>query len=404
MKRNLVVTIEFQKTYLQICAIETINDNNVEIFNKQAPLNQWLTFIPHSLDAIANKTGITTPHISVIIENSPEVKGDIKVSDVALTLPDKVVTSEAVQNLLAKAKIKYENEKVAAINVQPLNYRLKDLITKSYSQAPLGKKGSLLKARVSVSVIQKEVFDWINKVAQKCNFQIAQMLLKAQALSQNYLSVNALNQGSSLLYIGWKHSFLTINEKKATTQVLSFPNLGYEKLLTMIAQTFNLSLEKAKHLLMVHGDLAGKPIVHLASHKLGTWELTISSKLKMIIITFIKHLLSLTKKYLEQAKAFTYPLVLAGNLNDIANLKPYLTSHFSHLMLYQPLSYCELKQENQATLGVINYNKIVLQILGQKELVLAKTHPNTLSALKKPKKRNWWSLSIPKWGGKYEWN
>lgn len=315
MKRNIVTTITFSTGAVNLTVLEKLSTNVVEIFNASGELKYVNHFLSTSLKEAEKLVGAKLSTVGVVIEPSKQIDAKIDLTQENIKISGDSVSQKDIDNIIELTKKRfdvYKERKV--ILVQPLKYDVHDLITKSYSGAPIDKRGHALTVSSAVTTISLEAYDYITQVTASLSLDVSQILLSPQSISQNHLSESALVSGAVLIHVSENQSFVTINKNRATVASMSIYDYGFKNLVNGIAHKFNCSNAEARDLLVAHGSFDESNRV-IYTHQIGLKEqIFTSADLSVIMKTFMNSLLMVIKKFLQQKNISNLPIVISGKI------------------------------------------------------------------------------------------
>jgi len=387
MKRNIVSTIKFGSGRVTFTAIEILASTNVEIFNAVSPIGKVSTFLEKSIKDIETKIGGKFTDVSIVIEPTAETAAKIDYIKKELSLAGASVSKKDIDNAIELTHKKFESDDRKVILVQPVRFDVFDVMTKSYSKAPIGKKGSKLSTTSMVTTISQATYDYVTQVVKSKGLNINQILLSTQAISQNNLSESALASGSILIHIGKNQSFVTINKNLSTIKSISFYDYGYKNLIAGVSKIFNCSKEEARNLIAIHGTLdqtKNNRVIYIDQSSLKQ-KVVYRSQLNEIIETFISKLFMSAKQFAAQNKVGQLPIVLSGKISKIDSLEKYTKTKFesNNISVYTPITFIEVNNRNTEALGVVNFIGRIDEVFGRQLNTIVETNPNTVSSMKK---------------------
>ena len=405
MKRNIVSSIKFGSGKVTFTVIEQLSTSKVEIFNSFSQISKVSYFLEKSIKDVETKIGGKLSDAFIIIEPSKKFETKIIPFKQELVIAGDNVSKKDIENTIALTKKKFHSENNRVILVQPIIFDVFDVLKKSYSQAPIGKKGSKLVMTSMVTIISQQTYDYVSQVVMSKGLKIKQILLSTQAISQNNLSSSALVEGAVLIHIGKKQSFVTINKNLSTIKSISFYDYGYQNLILGAAKILNCSKNEACDLIAIHGNLDQTNINRVISsgQSYDKSKLIYSSQLNEIIKSFIEKLLIATNQFVSQNNVSHFPIVLSGQISKINGLKEFTTKKFKsqHVSIYNPITYIEVNGHNIEAIGTVNFINRMDKVLGSQLDTTIETNPSTISSMKK--NNTWISKLIEKIGGKNVW-
>lgn len=407
VKRNIVSAIKFGSGKVTFTAIEQLSTTKVEIYNNVSPISRVSTFLEKSIKEVEARIGGKLTDVSIVIEPSKQTNAKITPYKKEMVIPGTSVSKKDIDNVLELTKKKFETEDNRVILVQPIIFSVFDVMTKSYSEAPIGKKGSKLTVTSMVTTISQETYDYVSQVVKSKGLTINQILLSTQAISQNNLSSSALTDGAILIHIGQNQSFVTINKNLSTIKSMSFYDFGYKNLISGVAKIFNCSKTEARNLIAIHGtlDKANTNRVILSSQEPQNKKVFYRSQLNEIIESFIYKLFMTAKQFAYQNNVSHLPVVLSGHIGKIDKLNEYASDIFEskHVSIYSPTTYIEVNGHNIEAIGAVNFIKRIDETLGRQLNTIVETNPNLISSMKRKNNNTWISRILEKIGGKNVW-
>lgn len=315
MKRNIVATIAFSAGVVNLTVLEKLSTNIVEIFNASGEIKYANSFLSKSLKEVEKSIGAKLSSVGVVIEPSKQVDAKIDLYRESIQIAGDSVSQKDIDNVVELTKRKYQvgaSRKV--ILVQPLKYDVQDLITKSYSEAPIHKKGNTLSVSSAITSISLEAYDFIVQVTNSLSLDISQILLTPQSISQNHLSENALLSGAVLIHVSDNQTFVTVNKNRATVASMSIYDFGFKNLISGIAQSFNCTKKEARDIVAAHGSFEETKRV-IYTYQIGLEEqIYTQTELAKIIKQFMTSLLVVIKKFLQQKNISGLPIVISGKI------------------------------------------------------------------------------------------
>lgn len=405
MKRNIVSSIKFGSGKVTFTVIEQLSTSKVEIFNSCSPISKVSSFLEKSIKEVETRIGGKLTDAFIVIEPTESSKAKIIPYKQELVIAGSNVSKKDIENAIALTKKKFHSENNKVILVQPILFSVFDVMEKSYSKAPIGKKGLKLVMTSMVTTISQETYDYVFQVVKSKGLNIKQLLLSTQAISQNNLSSSALAEGAILIHIGQNQSFITINKNLSTIKSMSFYDFGYRNLVSGIAKIFNCSKDEARNLIAIHGSLNKTNInrVILSNKNHDKNKVVYRSQLNEIIESFIQKLLLVANQFAFQNKVSHLPIVLSGHISKIDGLLEFAKEKFKtkHVSIYNPTTYIEVNGHNIEAIGTVNFINRIDEILGRQLDTTVETNPNTVSSMKN--NNTWISRVLEKIGGKNVW-
>ena len=169
------------------------------------------------------------------------------------------------------------------------------------------------------------------------------------------------------------------------------------------------SAEKAREIIAAFGSLQNKTKSIIHTNKIGAIQNSFTNlELENIIKKYLYKMLSLVNKYISQKKLISLPIIFSGKLSGVSGLDKYLSSISNcPISIYSPISFIERNEENIESIGVINYNEVMDNILGKQLDTIIHTNPHSMKSLKSNRDRDVkWYVRIKEkiLGGKNDWN
>lgn len=408
MQRNVNTTITFSSGQVSISVIEKLSTNIVEIFNDYSSIVKVNSFIETSLSHIEKLIGGKVLKASFVIDPSLKVDHKITLSKEMIKIAGSTVSKIDVENLIHIIKQKHITNNRRVILVQPIKFDVKDIMTKSYSRAPIHKPGDILTTTATITTISVATYEYIQQVAKAAGLKINQIMLSHQTVTFANLSRNALTTGAVHININNSQVSITINKNNSIVSSMLLYDYGFKYLIKGVMNKFGCSKEKAIDLVTAHASVKLKTKRIIYSHQIGidTHSYT-NDDLLNIIQKYLYKMLALIKKYLSQKRIENLPIVFSGLLSNAKGLTEFIVKHMNSekVSIYKPLSFIEINKNNTNGLGVSNFNEIIDEVLGRQLDTIVQTNPNLLKTLRKTKeKSNWFTTIKNKIGRKYEWN
>lgn len=406
MKRNIMATIEFSRGSITVNILEKLPNNIVELYTSQGSPKDADAFLSKSMKEVNNLIGGDIHDVVVVVEPSETVDGRIFLTKETISIASDTVSKKDVDNLIKLTKQKHSKVDKEIILIQPLSFDVEGIERKNYLKAPLFKQGEKLHATMAITEINSEVVNWVNLVVKAQNLNITQILLKPQTISQNNLSENAIFDGSILVHVGKGQSFVSINKNHATIDFMSFYKSGLSQLIDGVAKIFHCTFEEAENLITIYGTFQGEENRVIYTHEEGIQITTHTiSELKSIIKTYANRLLTLAKKFIDQKDVAHLPVVFSGEITKIEDFDKFAHDIFEgNLSIYEPMNFVEINNHNHGSIGVLNFNSRLDNVLGKQFNTIVETNPNTFASLRRPKKTLWAKI-IDKVGGRnYDWH
>lgn len=408
MKRNIVTTITFSTGAVNLTVLEKLSTNVVEIFNASGELKYVNHFLSTSLKEAEKLVGAKLSTVGVVIEPSKQIDAKIDLTQENIKISGDSVSQKDIDNIIELTKKRfdvYKERKV--ILVQPLKYDVHDLITKSYSGAPIDKRGHALTVSSAVTTISLEAYDYITQVTASLSLDVSQILLSPQSISQNHLSESALVSGAVLIHVSENQSFVTINKNRATVASMSIYDYGFKNLVNGIAHKFNCSNAEARDLLVAHGSFDESNRV-IYTHQIGLKEqIFTSADLSVIMKSFMNSLLMVIKKYLQQKNISNLPIVISGKIWKLDNIEKYVKDYMqeTYVSIYNPMSFVETNDKNMNALGLIKFMNTMDEIMGRVYNTIVETNPGSIALLKaQNQNKGIIAKLLAKIGGYHDWN
>ena len=407
MKRNIFTTITFSAGKVSISVLERLSTNTIEIFNDSSSISKINTFIETSLSHIEKLIGGTVSKATFIVEPSKVVDQKINLRQESIRILGDTVNKKDIDNLIELVTKKYNNETERVILTQPLKFDVIGVMTKSYSAAPIHKKGDELKMTSAITTISRKTYEFIHQAAKAVNIEVSQILLSNQTVSQAHLSKNALANGSILININNNQVNLTVNKNNSTVASMSIYDYGFKHLIKGIMTEFTCSEKSARDLLDAHSSIRNKDIRVIYSNQIGTddWSYT-NLQLGNIIKKYLNKLVVILNKFIDQRKIEKLPIIFSGKLHAVRGIKDYLREKMNteNISVYSPLTFIEMNDDNTNGIGVINFIKVMDSVLGKHYDTIVNTNPSSLKSLRRHNEQKGWLAKIKnKIGGKYDW-
>lgn len=406
MKRDIVTTIEFSNGYVAINVLEKLSTNTVEIFASKGKIANAHSFLTASLKEVEQRLGARITESVVVIDPMVNIDAKIELVKESIRIAGDVVSRKDVDNLLQLTQTKHKQTNREIILVQPLQFEVQDSVRKKYLKAPIYKAGELLFATMAVTSIASEAYDYVNQVVKAQGLEITQILLKPQTISQTNLSESALVSGAVLIHFGYHHAFVTINRNNGTVAAVTYYEAGFKHLLKAIATRFSCSVNEARELVTIYGNLANRKENRVIyTRQEGVKELThTAAELSAIIEQYSSRILTVANKFIEQKGVQSLPVILSGEFSHTNGFEEYAKMVLQKsISTYHPMSYLEMNYSNHSTLGVMNLNQRLDGVLSKQLNTIVETNPNTFSTLNK-KPKNFMMKFMEKIGGKYDYN
>ena len=410
MERNITTTISLKKGMVYINTLEKLSINNVEIFNDSAKLDKAPRFIKTSMSHIESIIGGNVRKVNFVLEPSNAVSQTITLDKTSIEIVGNAVSKQDIENLIILVKNKYDNIDGNVISVQPLRFDVHDIMTKSYVSAPIHKKGNKLFMISSVTTISDEAYNYVNNLAKLTDIDINNIFLSNNVISHAKLSTGAMNQGAILVNITDNHVGITINKNSASVASFHIYKYGFKYLLKVIATKLNCSLVKASEIFAAQGSLLNRDECVINSNSINSDKNVFTNiDLENITRQYISKMIALIKKYISQKGISNLPIVFSGKITRITGFEDYASSMISGypISIYSPLSFIERNEKNLESIGIMNYNEIMDNVLGKQMDTIIHTNPHSIKSLKrKSEKEVKWLVRIKEklLGGQNDWN
>ncbi|WKX02741.1 hypothetical protein [Candidatus Mycoplasma mahonii] len=407
MKRNIATTIQFTKKKIFLIVIESIATNKVEIFSSSAHLHDASSFLDEALREANAIIGGVIEDVSVVVNSSKETKASIKPFLQSIKISGTIVSEVDIENAVQLTKSSFEEKGRKVILVQPIKYKVFDILWKSYDKAPINKTGSKLKVTSVVTTIAFNIYEFITQLINSKNLKINKFLLSHQAISQNNLSESALAEGAILIHVEGNETFITINKNSSTIASMSIYDFGFKSLEAGISKLFGCSKEEAKKMITLYGSF-NQNINRVIFRKYVNHKekLFMQTDLNKIIDSFVEKLLMVSKQFITQKKVSMLPIIISGRVEQIDGILEFAKASFgaNHVSIYNPLTYISASSKNICAIGITLFNERINEILGRQNNTIVETNPQRISSLKKEdSKNNIMKRIIEKLGGKNVW-
>lgn len=406
MKRNILTTIEFSKGSITINVVEKLPNDIIEIYTAKDKVAKAGAFLTKSIKEINEIINGNIYDVVVVVEPSERVDSKIFLAKEQISIASDTVSNKDIENLIKLTKQKYTKSNKEIILIQPLSFDVEGTVRKNYLKAPLFKTGEKLSATMAVTEISSEVVEYVTGVVESQKLKITQILLKPQTISQNNLSENAIFNGSILIHVGKEQSFVSINKNHCTVDHVSFYKSGLNQLINGVAKIFGCTQKEAENLITIYGTFQSEENRVIYTHEEGIQIKSHTiSELKDIINSYTNRLLALAQKFIEQKGLTSLPIVFSGAITKVENFKEFAHSIFEgNISIYQPMNFVEINNQNHSSIGILNLNSRLDNVLGKQFNTIVETNPNTFSSLRRAKKGIWDKI-IDKVGGRtYGWH
>ena len=405
MKRNIITTIFFSSGQVTINVLERLQNNVIEIFNDVSSIKRVNSFIESSLSHIEKLIGGNISKATFVIEPSIKVGQKISLRKDSISINGATVAKIDIDNLINLVKQDFDKNERKTILVQPLKFDVQDVMTKSYSRAPIHKRGSKLTMTSSVTTISEEAFEYINQVAKAADIEIAEILLSNQTTTFAHLSKNVLAEGSILFNISMNQVNITVNRNNAIVASMTFYDYGYKSLIKGIMTQLSCSKDIARNLVAAHGSFTNNINRVIHSERIGTDSKSYTNVDLMKIINYYLYKLTATiKKYIEQMNIGNLPIFFSGELAKFEGIEQKMSSLFEkQVSAFKGLTYVERNWNNVHTIGTINFIDIMNLVLGKKYDTIVNTNPNAIPNIKSKSNKGWFAKMKDKIGWKYDW-
>lgn len=406
MKRNILTTIEFSKGSITINVVEKLPNNIIEIYTAKDKVAKAGAFLTKSIKEINEIINGNIYDVVVVVEPSERVDSKIFLAKEQISIASDTVSNKDIENLIKLTKQKYTKSNKEIILIQPLSFDVEGTVRKNYLKAPLFKTGEKLSATMAVTEISSEVVEYVTGVVESQKLKITQILLKPQTISQNNLSENAIFNGSILIHVGKEQSFVSINKNHCTVDHVSFYKSGLNQLINGVAKIFGCTQKEAENLITIYGTFQSEENRVIYTHEEGIQIKSHTiSELKNIINSYTNRLLALAQKFIEQKGLTSLPIVFSGAITKVEHFKEFAHSIFEgNISIYQPMNFVEINNQNHSSIGILNLNSRLDNVLGKQFNTIVETNPNTFSSLRRAKKGIWDKI-IDKVGGRtYGWH
>ncbi len=383
MKRNIIATIKFAPGKIGLTVLEKLSTNTVEIFNVSSDARKVHQFLQRELQNVEQIIGGKLIDVTVVVEPTAKTEAKIKLHKESIQVVGHTVSRQDIDNILQLTKNKIESENRKVILVHPVRFDVHDVLTKSYSRAPIHKKGNTLYATSAVTIISAETHDYINQVVKSQGLNISQMLLSPQAYSQANLTESALTSGSVLINVGMYQSFITINKNLSTIAALSIYDYGFQSLVAGVSKVFNCGKAEAENLIAVYGSLKSENInriIYTDNSVVG--QVRYAYELNAIIKSFADKLLFVAKKFVNQKNVGQSPVVFSGHLNKIDGFREFIVENMKseYISLHTPLTFVEMNKQNVTTIGASHFMNRMDGVLGKQFNTIVETNPNAIAS------------------------
>ena len=408
MERNIITTISFHPGVVAISVLEKLSTNVVEIFNDSADISKVNTFIEISLSHVEKLIGGKVSKATFVVDPSNTVEQNISLQRDAIQIVGETVSKLDIENLIQLITDKNSNNSRRTILVQPLKFEVKDIMTKSYSSAPIHKPGNILTITTSVTTISKQAYEFVQQTAKAVGIEVAQILLSNQTVAFANLSKNALTDGTVLIDINDNQVNITVNKNNSIVASMSLYDYGFKYLIKGIMLEFNCSEESARDLVAAHASVrtVNKRVIYSKQIGSDDWSFT-NFDLENIIKKYLLKLVAIVKKYITQKNVDRLPIVISGKLNKVNGLTNFLIEKMQaeSIIVHNPISFIGMNEFNTNSLGVIEFIEIIDNVLGRQYDTIVHTNPNTLKSLRSTHQPKGWITRFKnKIGGKHEWN
>ena len=169
---------------------------------------------------------------------------------------------------------------------------------------------------------------------------------------------------------------------------MSFYKSGLNQLIDGVAKIFHCTYEEAENLITIYGTFQGEENRVIYTHEEGIQITTHTiSELKSIIKTYANRLLTLAKKFVDQKDVAHLPVVFSGEITKIENFDVFARNIFEgNISMYEPMNFIEINNDNHSSIGVLNFNSRLDNVLGKQFNTIVETNPNTFASLKRNKR------------------
>ncbi len=407
MKRKIVTTIKISKGSIRVVCLESISTNLVEIFNESlwtsVPLEQ-INFIKQSIAKINSLIFGKVETVIGIIESNKTTNLEIQVLEKEVPIPSAFVTKKDIKNVMALANRDGIKEGKQIILTQPIQFRLTDLIEKSYNKAPINKKGHILKAKIAVSTIASDVHKYLMDVITGAGLKVSQVLSDTHTFSQGTISNSALAAGAISVHTSMERTTISVNVDSAVVSSLEL-KLGFKDLIKMVSERITCSQEIALDLIKIYGDLdlSNEEVIFTSNQGIRIVSHT-AKYLNAIIVQFIKKIAQYTQAFIEKHDSLKkLPVTLSGEISILKGMDKITQDIFSseYVNTYKPLSFIASNASNLETIAVSNLINRLDEVIGEKFSTIVMTNPNSFDSLKGNKMKWLTKLMENITGGKY---
>lgn len=269
MQRNIITTISFSTGKVAISVLEKLPTNTVEIFNAESAVSKVNTFLETSLSHVEKIIGGKVNKATFVIEPSLHTGNEVSLDRTSISIVGENVAKIDIENLITLVKNKHNDENRRTILVQPLKFDVLDIMTKSYSRAPIHKPGNTLTVTSSVTTVNRKTYEYILQAAKAIGVEVSQILLSSQTNTFAHLSQNALAEGVVHINVNDNQVNLTINKNNSIVASMSLYDYGYKFLIKGVMSEFNCSKETARDLVAAHGSVKADSNRIIYSNQIG---------------------------------------------------------------------------------------------------------------------------------------
>ena len=408
MQRNIITTISLSKGKVSITALEKLSTNVVELFNDESTTDKINIFLEKSISHIEKLISGNITKVSFIIEPSETVDAKIELTKETINIVGSSVSKVDIDNALKLAESKFtKHTSKTIIQIQPIKFEVYDLMKKSYSSAPIHKKGDKMSVLSAITTISTSVYDYINQIAQAINVEVSQILLANQAVAFANVSKKALSSGVINIHIGDNQTNVSIIKSNTIVSTLYLYNYGYKFFIKGLMLKFKCTKEEALKIMSAHASISPEVNSTVFTNQIDFKDFSFKANdLKSLIEYYIGKLIVVAMKYVSDKNVSHLPIIFSGNLSEIDGVESYVAEKTKkdNIRVYKPLEYIQLNVQNTFALGTINYIDMTNELLGKNIDTIVHTNPNTLNIVKKEKQKGLFTWIKKRIGGKYEWN
>lgn len=398
MKRNINTNIEINSKKIIVSAIENIGRSSyVEVYSNftNFSLNDP-SFIEKCIKEIEGKFGTVIDKVSVVLAQSNNVKAEIIQLEKIKKTSNNLVTLSDINTLKEWIEEEANTQAKIVTLVQPYNYEVyndyensKLRSSRKFKKAPIGVSGDVIKMTAIVTLIDRNIFNYIHEFLSKAGLKISQLLLNSQAEMFCSLSEIAQNEGGLLFRVGEDRTTISAVKHYATIKSVNLTPFGMGEIYTHLAKKYGITYNLAKSNVLIYGTFEENEIEKVIPIQNNIKDIKTNTfsnlEINQLLKEFIDYLIKKVNHELSEeiTSKSPVPLVLSGEITKIRGYEAYVTEKMGlkYVSKYNPMTYAETNSHTLRSLGMSKYFDKVNEVHHADINLTIDTNPDSMKVL-----------------------